>query len=105
MKEQRQISGSKSDMVCPRLPPRSNWILETRQSENAMTVELKHTRPRPASGKPASLLAKPLTSLAMALANHHHYPDSKLTASAKITTTIRSEERRVGKECRSRWSP
>src|SRR2546425_13146330 len=27
------------------------------------------------------------------------------TASADIALTIRSEERRVGKECRSRWSP
>src|SRR5256885_10979565 len=26
-------------------------------------------------------------------------------AAAKIAATIRSEERRVGKECRSRWSP
>ena len=24
---------------------------------------------------------------------------------SKVTFTIRSEERRVGKECRSRWSP
>src|SRR6266511_1043400 len=29
-------------------------------------------------------------------------PDSQ---SAPVTTTARSEERRVGKECRSRWSP
>ena len=27
------------------------------------------------------------------------------TINAKLTLTTRSEERRVGKECRSRWSP
>ena len=27
------------------------------------------------------------------------------TANIEITTKTRSEERRVGKECRSRWSP
>src|ERR1039458_9315800 len=27
------------------------------------------------------------------------------TAAGKKVTTLRSEERRVGKECRSRWSP
>ena len=30
----------------------------------------------------------------------HFYPDAEL-----IKSDIRSEERRVGKECRSRWSP
>ena len=29
----------------------------------------------------------------------------KLWLAAAILTTTRSEERRVGKECRSRWSP
>ena len=27
------------------------------------------------------------------------------TADGKLTNILRSEERRVGKECRSRWSP
>src|SRR2546427_10281446 len=30
---------------------------------------------------------------------------SKLTVAATLRYDIRSEERRVGKECRSRWSP
>ena len=30
---------------------------------------------------------------------------TKADAAAKIVTSARSEERRVGKECRSRWSP
>ena len=34
----------------------------------------------------------------------HFYPTCH-TATAKVSTTHRSEERRVGKECRSRWSP
>ena len=29
----------------------------------------------------------------------------KVRTISKITLTLRSEERRVGKECRSRWSP
>ena len=35
------------------------------------------------------------------------YKANKLPASAIVTVTVepRSEERRVGKECRSRWSP
>src|SRR3712207_6896275 len=32
-------------------------------------------------------------------------PATTPAASAAATTTARSEERRVGKECRSRWSP
>src|SRR5216684_5579982 len=33
-------------------------------------------------------------------------PDrSLLSSNAKVTLPMRSEERRVGKECRSRWSP
>ena len=31
-----------------------------------------------------------------------HYEDDKL---GKVDCIVRSEERRVGKECRSRWSP
>ena len=30
---------------------------------------------------------------------------NRLITSTEIETVIRSEERRVGKECRSRWSP
>src|SRR5256886_14186661 len=33
------------------------------------------------------------------------YPKSKWLDPAKVLATPRSEERRVGKECRSRWSP
>ena len=34
-------------------------------------------------------------------------PETKITEVAKLMSEnhIRSEERRVGKECRSRWSP
>ena len=32
-------------------------------------------------------------------------PDSKLGDLCRILPDARSEERRVGKECRSRWSP
>ena len=32
-------------------------------------------------------------------------PNSALRKVAKVRLTNRSEERRVGKECRSRWSP
>ena len=31
--------------------------------------------------------------------------DEFVASEAKATTVLRSEERRVGKECRSRWSP
>src|SRR5258708_30422964 len=30
---------------------------------------------------------------------------AKLSAGSKVGDCVRSEERRVGKECRSRWSP
>ena len=32
-------------------------------------------------------------------------PDAPRSGSASALTVTRSEERRVGKECRSRWSP
>ena len=40
------------------------------------------------------------TTLLRALAGEH-----PLAASRRIEGQLRSEERRVGKECRSRWSP
>src|SRR3989454_7674216 len=33
------------------------------------------------------------------------HPASSLYPSAELIPAVRSEERRVGKECRSRWSP
>ena len=36
---------------------------------------------------------------------HLSYPDSALRLLDTMEETNRSEERRVGKECRSRWSP
>src|SRR2546430_14543403 len=33
------------------------------------------------------------------------YADDSLLSRRTIVATLRSEERRVGKECRSRWSP
>ena len=33
------------------------------------------------------------------------YLDHKPLAPGEVKRTVRSEERRVGKECRSRWSP
>ena len=35
----------------------------------------------------------------------YHCADSSLYLDAVTTAPSRSEERRVGKECRSRWSP
>ena len=39
------------------------------------------------------------------LAAVSHYYGSDLLSLAAVIGTTRSEERRVGKECRSRWSP
>ena len=36
---------------------------------------------------------------------HHAYLFTGTRGLGKTTVTTRSEERRVGKECRSRWSP
>ena len=33
------------------------------------------------------------------------YPQLSFAAAQEVAATTRSEERRVGKECRSRWSP
>ena len=38
-------------------------------------------------------------------AEHVEPPDERLAAAQKENPDTRSEERRVGKECRSRWSP
>ena len=39
------------------------------------------------------------------VSDHHQLSDAKIKAAALIHSRSRSEERRVGKECRSRWSP
>src|SRR5256885_14802214 len=47
-------------------------------------------------GRPAALQAlSPLTT----------FPHGIESIAARLPRTLRSEERRVGKECRSRWSP
>src|ERR1039458_9900166 len=35
----------------------------------------------------------------------HYFPDAVILTSVEFDHADRSEERRVGKECRSRWSP
>src|SRR5690554_1294767 len=39
------------------------------------------------------------------VAEHHRTDEHFTLVSVQQVTVIRSEERRVGKECRSRWSP
>src|SRR5256885_7278057 len=41
------------------------------------------------------------------LAKHHHFDsvEAAIRDGVDIVPEVRSEERRVGKECRSRWSP
>ena len=43
--------------------------------------------------------------LGKALANHYHFTATTTPCKKVFFLNIRSEERRVGKECRSRWSP
>src|SRR5256886_12813649 len=48
------------------------------------------------------------TSTRAVARNRYHTPQATATITARINPTLRttrSEERRVGKECRSRWSP
>src|SRR5256885_10983981 len=47
----------------------------------------------------------PASASSPARASHTRGSPLSLNASTLATFTLRSEERRVGKECRSRWSP
>src|SRR5882762_10890184 len=49
--------------------------------------------------------ALPICSPAAAISARNLSRLTRSRASSRRVTTIRSEERRVGKECRSRWSP
>src|SRR5687767_1176889 len=57
------------------------------------------------------LLVTRLHKLGPAIEHHPKFPDrtnvsfAKVEAPNRVRVLIRSEERRVGKECRSRWSP
>ena len=47
---------------------------------------------------------KPIQNIAVSADNHHWYKP-EASGKATLSLVLRSEERRVGKECRSRWSP
>ena len=44
-------------------------------------------------------------AVAGSIATGHYFHAAQATATAAAAEQARSEERRVGKECRSRWSP
>src|SRR5258707_11843168 len=52
----------------------------------------------------SSRTSRPATP-ATAASSHHSTRGARLGAMASSGVILRSEERRVGKECRSRWSP
>ena len=60
--------------------------------------------PRPRGGKPARAGAAPGEG-APESSSDDDAADPPAAAPTAPGTTTRSEERRVGKECRSRWSP
>src|SRR5687768_8765117 len=45
-----------------------------------------------------------LADLAVLSADYFQVPEEKIKRIESLLTVVRSEERRVGKECRSRWS-
>ena len=53
---------------------------------------------------PAALLAMPATTT-VTIANDVAYKRNMTFRAIPLASSLRSEERRVGKECRSRWSP
>ena len=46
-----------------------------------------------------------IITVGVAFISFSDYIESQMTGSLQINFLTRSEERRVGKECRSRWSP
>src|SRR2546427_9760175 len=75
-------------------------------------------RIEPVSGEPASLFVDSGAWIALASARDRHHAEADslfriattlrlplLTTNLVVAEVHRSEERRVGKECRSRWSP
>src|ERR1035438_10710851 len=59
------------------------------------------------SDRPSDLTYPPEVGFVIMRDNHQSYVQASdyLQATAKVVCVQRSEERRVGKECRSRWSP
>src|SRR5256886_13339009 len=66
----------------------------------AFHAQMKTTRAKPANTKNDSSIQSTITQRDCAFSGA-----SWANAVAGATRVIRSEERRVGKECRSRWSP
>src|SRR5258708_31742366 len=57
------------------------------------------------TNQPLALTPEQATSLERLRTSPWTSPDGQVITYETMVTQIRSEERRVGKECRSRWSP
>ena len=84
---------------------RGVWLRSKEMEEIIMTLSMKEKKILYAYGCPSHhntvTRLKWLTALTVD-------PEAKrrmLGLAQKVETEVRSEERRVGKECRSRWSP
>src|SRR5258708_976014 len=89
------------------LDAREQQIRGSLDSRRAEIVEVLAALQRAGRRTPPALLVRPedaLKSLRTAMLLGSVVPELRARA-AKLTGDLRSEERRVGKECRSRWSP
>src|SRR3989442_2686287 len=99
----------------PPVPAPSEWDLyrsgDSKKTEalqktaKAPAVGSKLSEPTPASGKVSSAESKALTSPPTIPRGGIVLQLAALTQETESLTLARTEERRVGKECRSRWSP
>ena len=79
--------------VCLAIPLYEQWTL---LKKNIAAVAL---------GLTAGVITSLVTVLVLSVLMGLSHEDYVTLLPKSITTAIRSEERRVGKECRSRWSP
>ena len=84
----------------------TSWSLTRTGSGGSITSPLNSNSPY-ATGFPTSLVGEAYDLINNIPAGYAMYLGNGATPPTSLTTAtqLRSEERRVGKECRSRWSP
>ena len=105
-----------SDIVMEKLPPEEpwyldtdvNWYIENHSQSYYKAVELSRLLQdiiNYSDADKTEYIIRKAAELGMSQRTLYRHMDKYLEAAGWALKMLRSEERRVGKECRSRWSP